>query len=174
MAFTTQRRPPIVMRRHHRVAPLIDQDESWLCAWSLVLGVGWVLFAVGLVDVVLAWYPARTANAAWEFGAVERSVASLPVMTIGLALVAAAAVLTERRRITGLVAALGLGLGLTIVVVYLLYVADAPVALRMAMPEAAPGIRKSIVRVTFMAVAFSGLFFGIGGSVIRHLRRNPI
>ncbi len=162
------------MRGQHRAAPLVDEGESWSYAWSLVLGAGAVLFVVGLVDVVLAWYPLRPADPLWEFGAVGRYVSSLPVLATGLALVGAAAVLTERRATARMVATLGLVLAMTIVAGYVAYLVDVPFALRMATSQTEPRIRESIVRVTFMSLAFSALFFGVGVSVIRHLYRNPV
>ncbi|MEJ2218914.1 MAG: hypothetical protein P8099_20200 [Gemmatimonadota bacterium] len=174
MVRIRQNQPPIVMRRHHRHAPLVDEDATRREAWGLVLVAGWVLVAVGLVDVALAWYPVRAANPSWEFRAMGNGVPRLPVVAVGLALVALAALLTERRRVAATVAALGLGLGAITVLGYLAFLHELPLALRMASPEAAPAIRKSVVRVTFMCLAFSGLFIATGVSVIRYLRRNPL
>jgi small-conductance mechanosensitive channel len=162
------------MRRPHRSPPLVDQDEAWSYAWSLALAAGWVLFVVGLVEVALAWHPVRAANPAWEFSAVRGSMSGLPLVAVGLALMGVAAILTERRRTVRIVAALGLFLGLMTLIGYIGYVADAPLALRMANAQTAPEVKESVVRVTLLSLAFSALFFGIGISVIRHLQRNPI
>lgn len=175
MRLNSQRRVPIVMRHHHHhPAPLVEQEEAWTNAWNLVLGAGWVLFVVGLADVALAWYPAHTANPTWEFNGLEASVTRLPLVATGLVLSAAGGLLTERRRTVQIVAGVGLCLGLITLLSYVLYLADTPLVLRMATAQAAPAIRKSIARVSLMALAFAGLFFVIGVSVIRYLRRNPI
>ncbi len=58
-----------------------------VAAVSLVL-LGAAFAIVGLADLTLLWVPLRLGNVNWEFAAVSRTFASIPMSGLGLGLVA--------------------------------------------------------------------------------------
>jgi hypothetical protein len=74
------------------VEPSPDQ-ALWLLCW-----IGGLLALAGWVDVLLLWIPLHLGRPEWEFGTVSSTFDALPLATIGLAILIAAAVAKGRRR----------------------------------------------------------------------------
>jgi hypothetical protein len=140
-------------------------------AWRAVGWFGLLLAFVGLADILLVWYPLGLGNPAWEFGAVDQTFSGLPLLTMGLAaLLGSALALGVRWRIR-VVAGVLLLLALALLSAYVLYLLNVPMALRMAPPEVAIGVKKAIVKTTIMAVAFPGAYLVASISALRAIRR---
>jgi hypothetical protein len=124
-------------------------------AWRLLAWMGFLLTVVGLVDVMLQWYPASFKSPEWEFGTVAGTMAALPLLTIGLMSLLAAFLARADR--AGVVA-MAIGFAVLFVFVlgaFLLFLSDVPLALKAS--SATPmvlTIKKSIVRTIVMAIGF--------------------
>ena len=57
-------------------------------AYGLLVLLGAAFAIVGLADLTLLWVPLRLGNVNWEFAAVSRTFASIPMSGLGLGLVA--------------------------------------------------------------------------------------
>ena len=65
--------------------------------WRLLGWVGLVFLVIGLLDLGLGWYPPRFGSAEWEFGTITRTLDSLPISVLGLAMVMALSAVTWAR-----------------------------------------------------------------------------
>ena len=148
--------PQVILRRDKKAFEPITVVAPRR-AWRLVGWFGFMLAAVGFVDVALQWYPTAFQSPEWEFGTVAVSFASLPLFSIGaMALLAS----FFARGVRGGVIAMGVFFSLlTIAVVlgFMLFLSDVPLALRAASGPAVVVLKKSIIRTLMM-----GLSFGTG------------
>jgi hypothetical protein len=124
-----------------------------------------VLAFVGGLDVGLRWYPAVFRSTEWEFATIAITVASLPLLSIGIVALLMSALARDLR---GLVGATGAVFGLLaamLVGVLILFGLDVPIALRaVAAPGPRTEIMKTIARTVLMGGAFLVLY--IGGSIV--------
>jgi hypothetical protein len=123
---------------------------------------GWfgaLLAFVGFADVLLVWYPLGLGNPGWEFGAVDQTFSALPLLSMGLAGMLAAAVASGSRWRVRMLATAMILLGVTLLSAYLaLYLLNVPIALQMVPPEVAIGVKKAVVKTSIMAAAFPGAY----------------
>lgn len=142
--------------------------------WKMIAPVGLVFLLVGLTDIALSWFPMRFGTPEWEFGTIGTTLNNLPLPTLGLLLLAAWAVVTEKKlpvRVFGAVLMI-VGVVLSgLVVIYLLTVPPAWNAANSlenasAMAVAKKGIMKSLVQ----AVAYPLAYLWVGYRAIRMTR----
>lgn len=122
--------------------------QSVEVGWRVLGWFGWAILLVGVIDLVLVWYPIRSGNPAWEFGAVDSSMSTAPVVLVGLMGIVASALNGGRRWVVVVVGLIATILSLAVVGELFLYWTDVPIALEQVPEQAASGIRKSIVRTT--------------------------
>lgn len=139
-------------------------------AWRPLGWFGLLFLIVGMADMVLVWYPLRMGNPSWEFGAIDLSFSTLPLLTIGLAAALASALARSRRKTAGSLAILTFLLGLVCIGGYLVFLSDVPLALRNSPPELLQGVKKAIFRNTVFGVTFSTAYLAVGIAVLRHLK----
>lgn len=131
--------------------------------WSLLGWVGFVLAAVGLVDIALTWYPFDFGNVEWEFGTVTQSLNALPTVTLGLGLWLVSALVAERIWLSRTVAVALVLLAVVVVAIAVLFVTTAPIALNSVPQNAiATGLKKSIARTATQSVLYPVVFLVIG------------
>jgi len=123
--------------------------------WSLLLVMGWLFVIVGLLNIVLLWWPLQMGNPEYEFASVAASLDSLPLPTMGLAFALAAS--RAQGHLTGAKVAMVTAVALAVLVVLaaVLYGLDVPLALK-AVKEGPVrmGIMKSILKVSAQAVLY--------------------
>lgn len=139
-------------------------------AWRPAGWFGLLFVIIGFSDMALVWYPLRPGNPSWEFGAVDLTFSSLPILAIGLGACLVAALARGRARLAGFFAVVSILLGLLCIMAYLLFLSDVPLALRNSPPEVLTGVKKAIYRTSLFGVAFTSAFLGAGIAVLRHLR----
>ena len=149
---------------------VVPGSASALAGWTVLGRLGVVLAIIGLADFALVFYPGRFGEPTWEFAAVDAAFSSLPVFTIGLALMAGAGLARGFVRRTRAVAVLCVLLAVVIVGLMLLYATNIPLAIRMSPPEVLPGIYKSIIRTVLMGVVFGAGFVTAGVTAWRRTR----
>ncbi|HEX6309644.1 MAG TPA: hypothetical protein VFZ69_15825 [Longimicrobiales bacterium] len=139
-------------------------------AWRALAWFGLVLTFVGLVDVILVFYPARMGDPSWEFGVFDAAVSSIPLLVVGVAALLGGALARSRTGQVRAIAALAVVLALGILGGYIVYLTNVPLALRLAPEEVKPGIYKSIVRTTVMSAAFGIGFMVAAVAAVRSTR----
>ena len=139
-------------------------------AWRPLGWFGLLFLLIGIADMALVWYPLRPGNPSWEFGAVDLSFSTLPILTIGLAAARSSALARGRRGQAAAYAVFALLLAVVCMGGYLLFLSDVPMALRNSPPEVLIGVKKALFRNTIFGVAFTTTFLAVGIAVLRHLK----
>ena len=124
--------------------------------WSVIGLAGLLFFVVGTVDIAILWYPLNFGNVTWEFGTVVPTLNGLPGTTIGLSLMAAAAVARGQAGRAKTLAAVLLVEALIVVSLGLLFATDAPVALR-GVPAGSLelfGLKRAVVKAAVQIVVY--------------------
>jgi hypothetical protein len=131
---------------------------------------GLVLAFVGAVDVALRWYPTAFRSVEWEFATTSMTIASLPLLSIGAALLLISFIALDVRPGIAVMAAAFTLLALFVGALLVLFGLDVPVALGAPI---APGPRtellKTVARTLLMGVAFLLLYAGGAAISFRHL-----
>jgi hypothetical protein len=124
-----------------------------------LVSAGVLLVAVGLVDLSMVWLPFHFGQGEWELVAASRTFDALSLVTMGLTFVTTGAIARdEAPGLRGI--SLFLALVLSVLIgVYVLFLLNAPVALRHTPPAGAPVLRQSILRTSCFAV-FYVAFYG--------------
>jgi len=148
---------PKVLVKRDQTARSPIQVKAPRAAWRLFGWFGLLIAVVGLVDVVLQWYPVSFNSREWEFATISTTYATLPLLTLGLTILLATFLTLGVRSgvmTMGIVFAL---LGLGVVACYGIFALDIPIALKFATGPAGLTIKKAIVRSLVM-----GACFGVG------------
>src|SRR5262245_19606353 len=64
--------------------------QDFSVGWGLLLAVGWLFVAIGLLNIVLVWVPIHFGSTEYEFASVAASLDSLPLPTMGVVFALAA------------------------------------------------------------------------------------
>lgn len=128
-------------------------------AWKLFGWFGLLLVVIGASDVLLQWYPAAFKSPEWEFTTAAVTIASLPLLTIGLTVMLASFLSRAKRE--GVLA-----MGVVFVVMFLavgfvlvLFALDIPLALRAPVGPALTAIKKAMVRTAIMGISYEIAYF---------------
>ena len=140
--------------------------------WLLLGVAGVAFFLAGAADIVLAWVPLRLGNAEWEFGTVSRSLDSLPLPLLGIALVLAAGVARGKRGWSVSAVVVLTLLALFVVIAGVLYGLDVPIAVQaVKQPLVLEGLKKSIFRTVLQAVLYAGATATLAWLGINRIRK---
>lgn len=150
-----------------RAAPVLPRPAL---AWAVLGWFGVLAVIIGGFDILLAWYPLRTGNPAWEFGIINLTIWSLPFPTTGLVFLLAAGIALESRWRIRLAAIVMLVLALSIVGMLALYGLTVPIALRGSPAPVLPEIKKSIVKTAFLGLLFAGLYIALAVTALKRRR----
>jgi hypothetical protein len=141
-------------------------------AWRLLGWFGLLLAVVGFIDVALQWYPTSFKSPEWEFATVAATVATLPLLTIGLTVLLASLLARGSRAGVTTMAAVFALMSFLLVAAYLLFLSDVPMALRASTnPGIILTIKKSIIRTSAMALGFGGGYLVAAAVSYRYLSR---
>ena len=149
----------------NRRAKRIREREAAGAAILKVLG--FTFLVLGLVDLLLLWIPAQLGNSAWEFATASQSLDSLPMVALGLGLVAYAVV-------TGPGPSLRHGIwmywlfavgAVALLATAALYATAAPAVLRGTPVEALDSVRRVIAKSSLQFIAYLGLLVGIAADL---------
>jgi len=140
-------------------------------AWKLFGWLGLLFVVIGLVDVGLQWYPASFKSAEWEFGTVAATVASLPLLTIGLMSLLASFLARGNRPGIITMSIVFVVMLVFVIAAYLLFLSDVPLALKAAEGALATTIKKAVVRTSVMAIGFGLGYLASAVVCFRYLLR---
>ncbi len=139
--------------------------------WSVLAWIGFILAAMGAVDVALTWYPVDFGNAEWEFGTVTQSLNGLPTVTMGLALWLVGALVLGRDRLAMVLAMVFVALGVVVAVAALLYATTVPLAVGSVQGAMRTGLIKAIAKTTAQSILYPLVFVVVGVKGLRAVRR---
>ena len=83
--------PRILVREDAKNRARAGAEPAPELGWYLLGGLGLVFALVGGMDILLAWYPASFGNSEWKFGTVTTTLASFPLLAMGLILLTGSA-----------------------------------------------------------------------------------
>jgi len=154
-----------------KTAPRPAQHASSPRAWRTVAWFGAAIAVIGLAEAAVYLYPWGFGSREWEFGVSAQLLGSLPLPTIGLAaMLAAAHALGSRRGLLGMAIRLGM-LGLVALALLVLFWLVVPLA--MQTPAAGQAvIRQTIMRATIAGVGFGLLYVGAAITSLMRVTRS--
>jgi len=123
-------------------------------AWRLFGWFGLLLVVVGGSDILSQWYPPAFHSAEWEFGTAAVTIASLPLLTIGMTILLASFLSRAKREGVVAMGVAFLCLFLAVGAALVLFALDIPLALRSPPGPALTAIKKAIVRTAVMGFSY--------------------
>jgi hypothetical protein len=136
--------------------------------------VGWALTLVTASSFAVLWWRPQLGTAQWEFTTVGQTLDRMPLLTIGLLLVALGTVQSRSVRGTRLVAVLfGLG-ALAIVAMTVLFTLSSLVALGVIPPEQMSVLKRIIARTIATSGVYTVLYAALALSMWRRARGRVI
>ena len=139
--------------------------------WSLLVVLGFIMAAVGTLDLVLLFVPQRFGVAEWEFTTASQFATGMPVATMGLGLLAFAG-RAVGSRVVVVVAAVGSALFvLALVAMGGLFALAIPLALKSGgSPIVMTGIKKAILKGSLEMVCYMIAHGVLAAKTVRSLR----
>ncbi len=144
-----------------------DPDAAlWVLCW-----VGGLLGLAGLADVVLLWVPLHLGRPEWEFGTASATFDALPLATLGIGVLLAAALAKGWRKaaLVGSVAALAVAV--VSLGVLILFALDVPMAWKGVGEQFRSQLAKATVKTAFMGVLYIMLYAVAGWISLRRVTR---
>jgi hypothetical protein len=134
-------------------------------------GVGAALAVVGWTDVASGLVPVRLGNTDWEFGVLGGAIDALPLGTLGVGLVAAAAATHGARRTLALAAAVCVGVVGALLCALTLYLLSAPAVWGAVAPGVRGQLAVAVGKTALAATAYLSLYVWLGVFAVRAFRR---
>ena len=156
--------PQIVMSGKKPPQGMYDRQPSATsngahASWTLLGLAGIAFFAVGVLDLMLAWIPAAFDSAAWEFATITASMNGLPLPAMGLILFLCSAIARESRwqaRATSILLVL---LSILVLAGGLLFATVAPAAFAEVEHDLLrTGLVKAVTKTGLLTILFPVLF----------------
>ena len=141
--------------------PAIDHvSPPFAEAWRVVGWLGVAFFAMGIIDILIGWYPVRFGSAEWEFGTIASTVGSLSIPTLGLYLVLCSAISRKRAGEARMVGVVMTAMGVVLLGLAILYLTRIPLALRAVASNdmASLNMKKSIMKWLVLFVGYEALY----------------
>lgn len=142
-------------------APKEDANEAARrqgAAWAAFGMLGTGVFLVGIVDVALLWWPVRLGDVQWEFGVTSGTFESLPLSTIGLALLGSAFTALSVRNAARVTAGLFAVLALGVLAAFILYGLAAAEVLHAVDAATRPVAIRAVVKTGVFGVTYVALY----------------
>ncbi|HEY2806655.1 MAG TPA: hypothetical protein VGI92_12430 [Gemmatimonadales bacterium] len=160
---------PVVVAHSDAKAAARQVDNQ--AGWSYLFAAGLGITIVALIEVILMFLPARWSSLDWEFGTIAGMFDSLPLMTVGLGSMCAAAVANGWRAARISVAVLSSLLSLMILVMALIFALDIPAVLRAADLSMQYSIKLGSLKAGLEAGVYFLLYLALGVWTWRRIRR---
>jgi hypothetical protein len=141
-----------------------DTQKAWQWAGRFAL----LLTLAALSDWIIAWIPFNLGNLEWEFGTITATLASLPLVTIGLAGMLSAALARGRTAQVIAIACVLILFGVLIGAALAIFMLDVPVALQSVQGVAHLGIQKATAKNLSMGLIFMAGYFVAGIVGLKH------
>lgn len=149
LGLEAQPRSPADVRR-----PAAPAGGGSSLAFRVAAVVGAVVALVGWTDLAFAWFPLEWGNLEWEFGSSSRTFDGLPLSTMGVAAMAAAAVGSGSRRGTLIVLLFGALSLLLVIAAAALYWINVPPAWAAAPEPILASLKMAALRTSIFMVVY--------------------
>ncbi len=147
--------PRILVREDAKNRARAGAEPAPELGWYLLGGLGFVFAAVGGVDILIAWYPPNFGNLEWKFGTVTTTLASLPLLTMGLVLLTGSAVGRGRKRMMMVMSLVLLVLVILLLGCAVLYVPQISAAVAAASdPTLRMGVKRAVLKTVIQLVLY--------------------
>jgi hypothetical protein len=141
--------------------------------WSLLAGIGLVFLILGLVDLVLAWYPTVLGSPDWEFATITATFNGLIVPSMGLMFLVSAGVARRTRLLVRVAAVILILLAVTVVGLAALYATNLPLAFKNIQNEVVrAGLIKAVIKTLIQAALYPLLFIWVAVKGLRAVRES--
>jgi hypothetical protein len=159
--------PVVVAQSHdHTAVAVVDNASGW--KYLFLVGAG--ITIVGLIDLSLLFFPARFANLDWEFGTISGLFDAMPLMTLGIGLMSAAAVANGWTGTRRLVVVLALVMTVVVALLGTIFALDVPAVLKAVEPGMRPSIKRASLKTGLMSLTYFVLYLALGVWTWRRLR----
>ncbi len=151
-------------------APLASDD---LLTWRSLGIVGFVFFAIGLVNLGSAWLPANFGDPEWEFGTTSQFFDTFPLLGLGMGFLLAYGVALGRRWQIRTIATVGIVMAVLMWLALALYATVLPMALGAVKdPVALTPLKKAAAKTGVQALVYPFALLWLAGASWRaSLRR---
>jgi hypothetical protein len=137
----------------------------------LLGGLGLVFTLVGGMDILLAWYPASFGNSEWKFGTVTTTLASFPLLAMGMVLLTGSAMGRGRKWLMKTMAIVLLVIVVALLgcaAIYLPQVSSALASVRD--PTVKMGVQRAVLKTVAQLVMYPVVLGWVGWISWRHFR----
>lgn len=125
--------------------------------WSTLGWIGLVFSITGGLDFALTWFPPNFGNREWVFATVTQSFNGLPILLMGVGLLAIAADELERRW-WGRLGVAGAAVVLAWVLAgFVLWALQVPLALQTVPDELALGLQEAVAKTLVQSLVYSAI-----------------
>lgn len=163
--------PRILVREDAKGARKGWVDPAPELGWYLLGGLGFVFALVGVIDLLLAWYPTNFGDMEWKFATVTTTLGSLPLFSMGLVLLTVSGLARGRRWVIGtmtVVLLLVIVLILGCAVLYLPQISNALGA--VSDPTIKMGLKRAITKTVVQLIAYPLVLGPIAWVAAKHWR----
>lgn len=141
-------------------------------AWRSVMAIGIALLVMGVTDLALLLVQSRFGDLEWEFGSVSAMLNGLPVPAMGGALILASGLARDEPVPVLISLTWSVTLTLVLLASTILYVLNAPIALRsVADPAGQSALKAALLKGSVALVTYSVLHVTLVLQAARFLRK---
>ncbi len=160
--------PFVVATSDSQGSDFVDSASGWQVFFVVGLGIA----IVDLLDVALMFMPPKWSSLEWEFGTIGTMFESLPLLTLGVGMMAAAAMASQWKRIRLVVVILSFLMSLAILILGAVFALDFAPMLRAAPdPNQAYALKVGSLKTGLDAVIYFLLYLALGVWTWRRTRR---
>ncbi len=161
--------PFVVATSDSSAASAVDSPTGWYCL--LLVGAG--VTVVALLDLFLLFVPPRWSSLEWEFGTIGQMFESLPLVTLGIGIMASAAMATGWQRIRTVVVTLSFLMSLAILILGAVFALDFAPELKAlgGDPQRAYALKLGSLKTGLEAAVYFLLYLALGVWTRRRTRR---
>jgi hypothetical protein len=162
----------VLFQKRRRAKQPIGSAAAPDKGWMVVAVAGAALALVGWTDALLLWFPANFSDPEWEFATTSTFFDALPLGTIGLVAVAAAALNRSSRPVLLTLAVLFPLLFLFFVGAAGLFALATAAAWGDVEPALRPVLERIVVKTSILSATYLALYAWVGWTVARSGRRS--
>jgi hypothetical protein len=158
-----------VVSAHGDSRTAVEQADN-ASGWKYLFVIGIALAVIGFINLALLFFPPRWASLDWEFGTLSGIVDGLPLVTIGVGAMCAAAVANGWVLTRRLMALLTILMALLMAVVGVMFALDVFAVLKVVQPAMKPTIKLAAVKTSLSSLTYFALYLALGVWTWRRLR----
>lgn len=158
-----------VVSAHGDSRTAVEQADN-ASGWKYLFVLGIAVAVIGFIDIAILFFPPQWASLDWEFGTLNGVVEGLPLFTIGVGAMCAAAVANGWVLTRRLMALLTMLMALLLVVIGIMFTLDVFAVLKVVQPAMKPTLKLTAVKISLMTMTYFVLYLALGVWTWRRLR----